>query len=101
MPWIQRGKKKFFYEYNRLPNGEVKKFYVGSQSSRKALEADKKEKENRLQREENKRDNKLTNKLISKLNEYTETSDLLLRSSLLQRGFYKRGSEIRNIKGNQ
>ena len=99
MPFYKRqGKEKqYFYEYRRDRDGMITKHYIGRKNSLEVSIASSREREHNLQKEKLNSDKKLLYLLGEKLAEYKSKSRLLVRSSLLQKGFYMRGSEVRKI----
>ena len=99
MPWIQRGKRKFFYSYERDKNGKLQKTYVAKSSSPKAIEAEKEEQKHKSQKKEDKDSINLFDELISEFDAVRERNDWLIRYTLITGGYYKNteSSKIRKL----
>jgi hypothetical protein len=89
--------KKYFFQYNNTANGR-KKIYIGAEGSLEAFTAYESENQQKLQKEEQKETRNILKKLLNDFDQYHHILELLLRSNLLQNGYYKRKSEFRNIR---
>ena len=99
MPWVRRGDKKYFYEYEYDKNSsQRKKVYVGAEHSLEASVASKRENMRKQRRREQKEVNKLFETLINELDQIRSINNIIFRYALIENDLRKRKSEIRRLR---
>jgi hypothetical protein len=99
MPWIKRGRQRFFYAYTRDQNDKLQKSYVGKSGTPQTIEASQAEQNHKLKKKEGKHTITLLDELISEFDAIREKNNRLVRYALIRDGYYKNpaNSKIRRL----
>jgi hypothetical protein len=98
MPWVQRDKRRYYYQPIKTPENQYRMHYAGATGSQSAVRAEKEDHHKRAQKALRQQGNKEIASLLDEFDTLRAVTDVITRARLLLTGKYFRRSELREIR---
>jgi hypothetical protein len=96
--WVQRKKRRYYYQPIKTPENQYRMHYAGVAGSQSAVRAEKEDHHKRAQKALRQQGNTELLSLLEEFDHFHAMTDIIVRLNLLLNGHYLRRSELRNMR---